>query len=79
MSWVVLFFVLWACQLALSAGVAIAVPNRTDIPPRAQVARRLAISRGFIPCMGLMLCRQVIWLLVYRSHARACRVPAEAR
>jgi hypothetical protein len=59
------FIALWIAQLVFGAIVYVTNPKR-EASSKAQSARSLAIYGGLVPCVGLMLFLQVLWLVLYR-------------
>jgi hypothetical protein len=61
------FFGLWAAGIVLSIVILATNPKRTDVSQKIQSLRTGSIAFGFLPCVGLGLLIQVVYLALYRA------------
>lgn len=62
---VLLYF--WIGTAILSIVILVTNPKRNDVTDNVQKFRTLAVGAGFVPCAGLSLIAQLVYLGVYRA------------
>lgn len=59
------FIGLYVAQIVLALIILAAVPKREDLPAKINNGRDNAIKLGFVPCVGIMLFYQLVFLGLY--------------